>query len=317
MNWIFDPNEAAWMENRLKNFWSRALAGIAPSGFPAYGRLLHPARADDGQPVRWSAVAQQNGTDLSPSSDFLHVALPEKSLSGRPVWTGHAPRIGTLESPLAERLTELLKAHTTTPSHVSFGLWDGLGWDRTMRVSPGHASEPVPDPIPQDVRGGPRIRIPGRDYLYYSGPVEEALAWMPTQHQTPHLWWPKDRAWAVAGDADLPWTIIAGSQDLIDQLAQDPVLEVLAIAEDARLDSQPRWLDAWIAQAVQDLMASREATVDTPLGSVSFRISGDGQWLESGGGRTGLHTDHRRKSLEEQLTSYVRGHIISGLRLYD
>lgn len=317
MNGTFDQNEADWMENRLKNFWSRTVAGIAPAGFPAYGRLLHPATADGGQQVRWRTVAQQNGTELGPASAFLHVALPEKSLSGRPIWTGNPPRIGTLESPQAEHLTNVLRSHTTTPSQVSFGLWDGLGWDHAIRVGPGHPPEPAPDPLPQDVRDGPRIRIPGRDYLYYRGPIEDALAWIPTHHQTPHLWWPQDHAWAVAGDVDLPWTIIAGSQDLIDQLAQDPVLEVLAIAEDARMDSHPRWLDAWIAQAVQDLMASREALVDTPLGSVAFQISGDGQWFESGRGRTRISAGPGRQSLEEQLASHVLGYLISGLRLYD
>ena len=317
MNWTFDQNEVEWIETHLKNFWNRTLAGIAPTGFPAYGRLLHPATADGGQPARWREVAEQNGTVLGPASDFLHVALPEKSQIGRPIWTGDPPRIGTLDSQRAERLTDLLRSHTTTPGQVSFGLWDGLGWDHAIRFSPGHPPEPVPDPISQDVRSGPRIRIPGRDYLYYSGPIEDVLAWMPTQHQTPHLWWPKDHAWSVAGDVDLPWTIIAGSHDLIDQLAQDPVLEVLAIAEDARLDSHPRWLDAWVAQAVQDLVASRRAAVDTPLGSVSFQISDDGQWLESGGGRTRMPPHNGRSAFEEQLSSPVLRYLIGGLRLYD
>ena len=55
---------------------------------------------------------------------------------------------------------------------------------------------------------GPRIRIPGRAYFMYVGSLEDALFWIPRKHQTPHLWWPADHGWCVAGDVDLPWTII-------------------------------------------------------------------------------------------------------------
>ena len=317
MNWTFDDSEADWIAKHLTHFWSRRLSGTAPVGFPAYGRMLHPASTHDGRLVRWSQVAQQNGTGLTSTSDFLHVALPEQAPTDRPVWTGNRPHIGSLIWPQAARLMEVLRPHTRTPDHVSFALWDGLGWDHATMVSPDHPPQPAPDPIPQMVRSGPRILIPGRDYLYCSGPLEDALAWMPRQHQTPHLWWPKDHAWAVAGDVDLPWTIIAGPSDLIDQLAGDSLLEVLPLAEDTSLDPKPPWLEAWITDAVRDLMSSHGATIATPLGSVSFRMSEDGVWFESsGGGRSRIPPAHPRRSLEDYLSSEGFSHLIGALGLY-
>ena len=318
MDWTFDTVEVAWMTEHLTGFWDRRLAAIAPAGFPAYGRLLHPARAEDGTWTRWAEVAARNGVPMTATSDFSHIALPQIMPKGRAPWMGDPPEIGTLELVQAQHLIDVLTWYTATPNAVSFALWDGLGWDHAMLYRPEHPPEPAPDPLPPSVRHGPRMRIPGRDYIVYSGSIEDALIWMPSQRQTPHYWWPKDHAWAVAGDADLPWSIVAGAQDLIERLVHDTVLEVVPIAASDRLDPQPAWLTTAIEQAVQGLIHDRIAVIDTPRGAVSFRISDSGVWLESGrGSRTRLHPERSaRRTLEDQLSAHLSAALLSELKLY-
>ncbi|PSR20550.1 MAG: hypothetical protein C7B45_14500 [Sulfobacillus acidophilus] len=317
IDWTFDTEEVNWMTEQLIRFWDRRLASIAPVGFPRYGRLLHPARANDGTPVRWATVAAHNGLPMTATSDFSYLALPQHMPEGGVPWVGDPPTIGTLDSPQAEHLIDVLTSYTKRPDAVRFALWDGLGWDRTTLVRLGQAPTSTPDPIPPAVRDGPRMRIPGRDYFVYGGHIEEALRWMPSQHQTPHYWWPKDHAWVVAGDVDLPWSIIAGSRELVDRLLHDPLLEVVPIAEDDVLDPQPAWLTAAIQQAVRDLINHRTAVIETTRGAVSFHISDGGLWLESGrGSRTHLHPEDIHRSLKDQLSAGVSTALMSQLNLY-
>ncbi len=318
VDWVFDAGEVEWMTERLANFWDRRLVAIAPAGFPVYGRLLHPAQAKDGTWVRWADVAAHNGVAMLATSDFSHIAMPQSVLREEEAWAGDPPEIGTLNSDQAEHLVDVLRSYTTTPNAVSFALWDGLGWDHATLYRPGHPSALAPDPIPPSVRNGPRMRIPGRDYIVYRGSIEEALMWMPSQHQTPHYWWPKDHAWAVAGDVDLPWSIVAGGSDLIGRLVHDTVVEVVPITESDTLDPRPAWLTAAIEQAVQDLIHHRITVIDTPRGAVSFCISESGVWLESGrGSRIRLHPERgARRTLEDQLLAHLSAALLSELNLY-
>ena len=44
----------------------------------------------------------------------------------------------------------------------------------------------------------------------------------------PNLWWPDDRAWCVASEIDFPYTYVGGSNQLIEEILADPLLEALA-----------------------------------------------------------------------------------------
>jgi hypothetical protein len=50
--------------------------------------------------------------------------------------------------------------------------------------------------------------------------------------------WPYDRAWFVATEIDLPWTGVAGSSALFDDLMADAVLDVEPVSLDSQL---PYW----------------------------------------------------------------------------
>jgi hypothetical protein len=85
----------------------------------------------------------------------------------------------------------VLADHTTTPAVASAAIWEG--W--TGR-----------GPIP----AAPRVDIPNRAMLLFTGPVSElrdapALAWYGSardDHQEPHLVWPDDHAWCLACEVD-------------------------------------------------------------------------------------------------------------------
>jgi hypothetical protein len=83
-----------------------------------------------------------------------------------------------------------------------------------------------------------RVRLPSRDYLLYTGPIE--LATTPLDDvwvNSPHLWWPADRAWIVATEIDFAWTYIGGASSLVGELLDDPRIESLA----AELSDKPSY----------------------------------------------------------------------------
>jgi len=189
--WSEPGKEADWIAERLAPFNSHRVASVVPAGFDAYCRVLHPIETPErgGRLVRWAQVAAWSGTTIGRDSQFHSVALPPTRPETEAPWSGQGPRQGSLYPPDAEVLAETLRAFTTTPENCWFGIWDGFGWDHrvvlTAVVKKGitrrqrRAHQPLsrlPDPVPPAVRAGTRVRLPGRDYLLYAGPVEAIVA---------------------------------------------------------------------------------------------------------------------------------------------
>ena len=273
LGWQFDRAEARWMESHLSHFWDQSLVGIAPIGFETYGRLFHPAYDQAGARIRWRAASIWSGADFPASADFLHVALPLGPSPSPVPWSGGGPRIGTLDSEDARALIEVLRDFTTDLDPIWFGLWDGLGWDRAIRLGPGHTGSPADNPIPTTLRADERIQIPDRSYFLYSGPLEAALEWVSTYQQTPHLWWPSTHQWCVATEVDLSWSVVGGPTALIERLQQSSEVEVREVGVDVSLPPPPSWLDRRIRDAVQGVYERGTATIDTGVGSISWKYS--------------------------------------------
>jgi len=60
---------------------------------------------------------------------------------------------------------------------------------------------------------------------------------VPWNDQSPNLWWPDDHAWIVVTEIDYAWSYVGGSQDLIDSVVSDELLEAMPV----RLDDSPFW----------------------------------------------------------------------------
>lgn len=294
--WSAAVREGDWIAAALAPFEQGLVASVIPRGYPAYARVLHPVRAALGKgtrPVRWAEIAEWSGVPLHPDSQFHSIALPPGQPAGPAPWNGQGPERGSLDLADAETLIELLRPHTSSPAACLFCMWDGWGWDTAMYVAlPGEAPIPVPDPVPPEVRHGPRVQLPGRDYLLYTGPVDAALAFAGSPGQTPNLWWPADRAWCVASEIDLSWSYVGGSAELIEELIEEPRLEALPAATE-HLHS---WVEEYVIQSAEraaaDLVAGGKASIETVQGTIRATLRGPGRLGRSGSLR--IHSEGRR-----------------------
>lgn len=330
--WSVAVDQAAWIADRLAEFGT-TVSSVVPAGFEAYARVLHPAEAPHhgyGKLVRWHQVAAWSGMPLRSDAQFHSIALPMANPGSPPPWQGQGPDQGTLYVADAEVLASLLRQWTTTPEECWFCLWDGFGWENIRTLVPtGQTSDALPDPIPAWVRQGPRVCLPNRDYLLYSGPTGAVTASvsLADSGQTPNLWWPEDRAWCVATEIDLASTYVGGPGAMVEQLLTDDRIE--AIAVDA---SQPTWrvderVELLVEGAINDLMNDGESTITTSRGTVDatlvlpgrlgrgeFRYTTTGPDGGGGSGMTPLRSadaETVRSSIALQLTSAVIS-IISG-----
>ena len=56
------------------------------------------------------------------------------------------------------------------------------------------------------------------------------------ESESPDIWWPRDRAWCITTDVDMPPTFGGLSAKGIDELFVHPALEILPIELDTRID---------------------------------------------------------------------------------
>ena len=233
IQWLHEVAAASWLAARLHPFCADA-GSVIPAGFEAYARLFHPVEAGTfcDRRRRWADVARETGRLVHPEMQFHMISRPV----GQPAPDGHDPEDGPSwgSLPTSERraLVDVLRPATTTPEHCWFCSWEGLGGVDDQGVTE-------------------RVRLPGRDYLFYAGAVEVALVAPPGLEvfdQSPNLWWPDDWAWFVATEIDYAWTYVGGTRDLIDRLLSDDRLEVLP----AELTDQP-FYDSDVLNGALDL----------------------------------------------------------------
>ncbi len=154
---------------------------------------------------------------------------------------------GLLEHRGATTLAEILSKYASRPSACWFCLWDGYGYlhpggtawmvaarppfarlQRTFRLAQLRWSRPRMSTF----RDQPRVKLPYRDYLLFSGAVSDGAGW----DDGPNLWWPDDRTWCVASEIDLDDTFVGGTSALISDLLAEPVLNAVpATPEEALL----------------------------------------------------------------------------------
>jgi hypothetical protein len=268
--WSSDVAQADWIAERLAPFHSGAASSVVPAGFEAYARLLHPALGfpEDGPGARWAEVAAWSGLPLERDTQFHDLALSAHPPPRPAPWAGRGAEEGTLDAADLAVLIERLAEHTSTPEDCWFCIWEGYGWD---------GRPDMVDPIPPEVRAGPRVQLPHRRHLLHHGPITAARAFVESQGQSPTLWWPTDRAWCVGTELDLSWTYVAGSRALITRLLADARLEAQAIPPDQSHHLQVGgWLAEAIARTAEELMSRGEASLVTWRGTMHAELSRPG-----------------------------------------
>lgn len=276
VDWSDDVRQADWIGQRLAPFESGTTTSVVPGGFAAYARILHPASDPDERRVRWSQVAADNGLELRPDTQFPQIALlPPTAGPSRQVL---APDEGTLCNADASALIDVLRRHTPAAEPCWFAVWDGYGWEASVSYTSEDGAEDTPpshlqDPIPRRVREGPRVDLPHRTYVLYRGGLEDALAFVESQGQTPNLWWPQDHSWCVASELDLTWTHVGGSRELVDELVGSPGLEALPSEPTQSHHLRfPPWLEASIDHATEQVLAGNRGRVETSLGTATATV---------------------------------------------
>lgn len=240
---------AEWLCERLEVEREQWVTGTVGSGFEAYARVFHPA--GDRQDVRWADVAARTGRTMHASAQWEELSSPtalDVAGSTSPDLPVRRPSIGMLSHETLIALCSILDRHTGTPDDCYFAVWDGWGWQHpgsfavlTSTTDDG-GSAAAPDPAPSEWQldlTGPRILLPGRDYLLFSGPLRGAshigywvtATWF--EPQSPSIFWPGDHAWCVATEIDDNSTLVGGSHDLIREVTEDLRLEAWPIAADA------------------------------------------------------------------------------------
>ena len=190
-----DLSPAAWLPTALAP--GATVGSLVPPGFPAYGRVFHPAVRyvrDDDLEVTWAEVAAANGTTAHPLMQWGSITGSFEYFENddqAPIWHG-APARGHLPVPVAQRLVAVLRRHTATAADCWFGVDAELG-----------------DPT----ASAPTLDLPRGSFWLLRGPIELAAANLADEpaEQSAGLGWPAARAWVVATDADLVSSYIAGS----------------------------------------------------------------------------------------------------------
>jgi hypothetical protein len=255
--------EADWIGDRLSPFDSGVITSVVPNGFSGYARVLHPLDPPvrGQQPARWKDVASWSGIELVPDVDFPEIALPEHEPSAVEPWPGQVPQVGTLHPVDVEALVAMLARYTSTPDRCWFCTWEGWG------------SVAFND--------GPRVELPGRNYVLFAGPLAALPSLMDAQDDhSPNLWWPNDRAWCVATEIDLAWTYVGGAVALINDVLASPRLEAqLASPDDNFQQRLPEWLVPALQDAVDEVLDSGTATLHTWRGP--YTRSWNGRMIRS------------------------------------
>lgn len=217
--------EARWLLDVLRPWTSGEqtlpVASFVPETFPAVVKVLHHWAGPEGDAeLTWEQVADQAGLRSLQALSQTRLAEGPPEVQG---W--RSPPQGQMDHRTAAGLVAVLQAATDTPEDVFVAVWTGWGGFPYQRFAGAVV-------LPTEARGHRLLRGPLTGVLQPVSDHAEAL-------ETSGIWWPADRSWVVVTEVDFEWTFVAGSQALMDQLANHSDLEVLHTDMDApanRLD---------------------------------------------------------------------------------
>lgn len=149
---------------------------------------------------------------------------------------------------LVAEIARIAAEHTSTASEAWYAIWEGYGWVGTSGYwinTDRRSSNPLHKictairvrrfthaehrrqmqelrDLEEALSPIPRLELDIRSYYLLTGAVDAAAGISAPGKdpvlQMPDLWWPKDRAWFVATDTDLDWTVVGGSERLVADL---------------------------------------------------------------------------------------------------
>ena len=245
---------AAWIRPRIAPDLS--VGYVVPTGFAAYARVLHPVEDQcTNELITWAQVAAETGRTVHPLAQWHRlVGRADYFQRGDADWDRGEPQTGNLHPTALRALLRILVGHTTTPDDCWFCVWDGYGLINpapgsrhitTSWTGPGAPPDIVaaPSAVPAAVIRAASISLQ-REYLLLHGLAASAQFlgeqvtsdWF--QPQSPNLFWPEDHAWCVGTEIELDSTLVAGGDDLIEELLNSDELEVWRVHPEDTVHSE-------------------------------------------------------------------------------
>lgn len=241
----------------------------------------------DEERVSWAGAARAFGTASGPAAAWEEIVAPgvvvenEDGPRDPEGWRYHEPELGQLEPTTLAAVARHLAEHTGTPDDGHVAVWEGwggmlghsgptpsraflqVGGDARHRRllsnlvpegfrSPWAKDRWQPGILPDDVSRGPRLQLPHRSHVLFTGGASELTSpdWVlrapwrdrdaeshgfePSAH-APSLVWPADRAWVLVSEVDWHSSVVAGDADLVAAICTDPAIEAHAIPEGTAL----------------------------------------------------------------------------------
>ncbi|GAA1997564.1 hypothetical protein [Microbacterium ulmi] len=242
--------------------------------------------------VSWATTAVAMGTTMHTGAQWHRLVAPGRIVENEDGprdaagWRYGDPEQGDLAPDLVAVVAGHLAAHTTTPDDGRVALWEGFGaLVGFFGESPSRVFFQIGAPesgelahhntmlgrsfrdrlnnvfrkpqwqdgiLSREISEGPRLQLPGRDYLLFRGGVSELadpgwvlrMPWrdriaeehgFPPAAHSPSLVWPADRSWVLVTEVDYDSTIVGGRPELIRALCSDPRLEALPVREGTAL----------------------------------------------------------------------------------
>ena len=182
----------------------RILAEALRASTLVYGGVRPDARL---LRVRWAELARRLGIPFVPtlSADSFTRQFPGGS------WPRHliGPDGGNLVGAERDALVSVLRGHTDT-DRILFRFWYLATVDWTGdKVFEGMLDEA--ELFPDEGLG---VRC------------------------TPTHWFPEDRSWLVCSDYDLTFSLVGGSEHMVQQLLDHPILECVRVTPNTRVDAK-------------------------------------------------------------------------------
>ena len=221
---------AAWLAGNLLPWgkqWGTRVCSVAPLGFEAYVRILHPAFGPppDRTQLPWREIGERLHHSVHAETQWETLEELAAIAGGRPPWH-EDPAIGRCPPEVRTTLGEHLSRHTQTPAEIYYAMWIGFADVQSV------------------VRQAPQFTLPGREYALLNGPITAFPSVIESKSAHiagPSLSWPADRAWCVATEIDFRWTYVAGTEAFVSAMQVDQRLEVLRTVPEHRGDIESDW----------------------------------------------------------------------------
>ncbi|WP_219106026.1 hypothetical protein [Austwickia sp. TVS 96-490-7B] len=213
-----------------------------PSEYEAFVRILHPARDEYGQSIRWESISQANGRAIHPLAQFSNILADRFGGDASGKKNFEPPNRGSLAAEQLEELTAILMQESGENAQCWMLLWNGwsnlpVSWRSSFPVAVQRSREywlfraPLKDLMSASTFFG--IPFEFHQINNYAEDVFDSLISI----QSPNQWWAEDRSWFIASEIDQDSTIFAGPLTLAKRLLQTAGLECFLVSRNSNIGS--------------------------------------------------------------------------------